>query len=76
MLNLVLILVWTFFVLSSGYRYALLGEIYYLTKNFNFTREDILNMPIFERRFYLDKFVEEIEKRNKEIEQARNKSRR
>tara|TARA_R110002020_G_scaffold136763_6_gene305268 strand:- start:2499 stop:2660 length:162 start_codon:yes stop_codon:yes gene_type:complete len=53
-----------------------LGEIYYLTKNFNFTREDILNMPIFERRFYLDKFVEEIDKRNKEIEQARNKSRR
>jgi len=53
-----------------------LEEIYYLTKNFNFTRQDILNMPIFERRFYLDKFVEEISKKNQAIEQQRNKAKR
>tara|TARA_B100000287_G_scaffold378640_1_gene381209 strand:+ start:52 stop:213 length:162 start_codon:yes stop_codon:yes gene_type:complete len=53
-----------------------LEEIYYLNKNFNFTREDILKMPIFERRFYLNKFSEEIQKRNQAIETARNKNKR
>jgi hypothetical protein len=32
-------------------------------------------MPVFERRFYLDKLLEEIEKKNKAVEQSRNKSR-
>jgi len=32
-------------------------------------------MPVFERRFYLDKLMEEIEKKNTAIEQNRNKSR-
>jgi|TARA_R110000823_G_scaffold127239_2_gene254576 hypothetical protein len=53
-----------------------LEEIYHLARNFNFTRADIMNMPIFERRFYLDKLVEEKEKKNQATEQARNKSRR
>ena len=35
-----------------------------------------MNMPIFERRFYLDKLIEETEKKQKAMEQARNKSRR
>jgi len=53
-----------------------LEEIYYLSKNFSFTRKDILNMPVFERRFYLNKFSEEIEKKNEAIEQAQNKNKR
>jgi hypothetical protein len=33
-------------------------------------------MPIFERRFYLNKFSEEILKKNQAIETARNKNQR
>jgi hypothetical protein len=50
-----------------------LEEIYYLSRNFHFTREDIFRMPIFERRFYLNKLSEEIETKNDAWQQSKNK---
>lgn len=54
----------TFFGLNSDYRKIVLDEIYYLVKHTNFTRVDALRMPVFERRFYLNKYIEEIEKQS------------
>tara|TARA_R110000765_G_scaffold370943_1_gene461174 strand:+ start:263 stop:415 length:153 start_codon:yes stop_codon:yes gene_type:complete len=50
--------------------------MYHIAKNFSFTREDILKMPIFERRFYITKLSEEFEKKNEAIQQAQNKNKR
>jgi len=52
----------------------MLDEIYYLVKYANFTHESIYNMPIFERRYYLGKLINEFEKKNEAREEARNKS--
>jgi hypothetical protein len=51
-----------------------LDEIYYLVKFGNFSRESIYKMPVYERRYYLGKLVNEFEKRNEAREQAKNKS--
>ncbi len=36
-----------------------MDEIYYLVKYAHFSYSDILNMPIFERRYYLNKLISE-----------------
>jgi len=50
---------WTFFVLSSDYRKGQIDEFYYLTKLLNISYSDFLNMPIFYRKYILDKWVKE-----------------
>jgi hypothetical protein len=52
----------TFFVLSSEYRTAQLTEFYYLKKHLNVSYSEFLIMPIFLRKFILDKWIEDIEK--------------
>tara|TARA_R110000824_G_scaffold14208_4_gene60698 strand:- start:1487 stop:1660 length:174 start_codon:yes stop_codon:yes gene_type:complete len=52
----------------------MLDEIYYLVKFANFTYDAIYNMPIFERRYYLGKLINEFEKKNEAREQAKNKT--
>jgi len=51
-----------FFVLSSQYKKVLLDEIYYLTKLGNFTYSDLLMMPTFERKYFMDKLTSEYQK--------------
>jgi hypothetical protein len=51
-----------FFVLSSQYKKVLLDEIYYLTKLGNFNYSDLLMMPTFERRYFMDKLTSEYQK--------------
>ena len=53
-----------FFGLSSNYKKNLLDELYYLTKLANFSYSDLMSMPSFERRYFMDKLQEEYEKRN------------
>jgi len=53
----------------------MLDEIYYLVKYANFTRQDVLIMPVFERKYMLAKLHEEFEKRKEAQEKARNKNR-
>ena len=51
-----------FFVLSSDYRKGQLDEFYYLSKLFNITYSDFEKMPVFVRKYLLDKWVEENKK--------------
>ena len=48
--------------------------VYYGKGGFNF--EDLYNMPVFLRNFYLKQMNEAVEKENAEIERATKKSRR
>jgi hypothetical protein len=52
----------TFFVLSSDYRKGQLDEFYYLSKLLNVSYSDFERMPIFVRKYLLDKWVEENKK--------------
>jgi hypothetical protein len=49
---------WTFFVLSSDYRKGQIDEFYYLKTLLNISYSDFLIMPIFIRKYLLDKWVE------------------
>ncbi len=49
----------TFFVLSSDYRVGQINEFYYLTKLLNVSYSDFLKMPVFFRKYLLDKWVKE-----------------
>lgn len=74
MSQLRLCLVPTFFVLSSEYRQGVLDEIYYLVKFANFNHNDLLIMPVYERRYYLSKLIEEFDKKKEAVEKQKNKS--
>jgi hypothetical protein len=63
----------SFFDLSSDYKKIQLDEIYYLSKHANFSYSDILIMPVFERKYFINKLVEEFDKRNEMIEKQKNK---
>ena len=47
-----------FFVLSSDYRVGQLDEFYYLSTLFKVSWEDFMKMPIFVRKYLLDKWIE------------------
>jgi hypothetical protein len=51
-----------FFVLSSAYKLNLLEEIFYLVKYGKFSYRDILIIPTFERKFFIDKLVDTFKK--------------
>jgi hypothetical protein len=65
----------SFFVLSSDYKKTMLDEFYYLSKNVNLSYSDMMTMPTYERKYFINKLSSEFEKRNEEIEKSRNKSR-
>ncbi len=49
----------TFFALSSEYRKGQIDEFYYLAKLLNITYSDFLSMPVFMRKYLLNKWMEE-----------------
>jgi hypothetical protein len=51
-----------FFGLSSHYKNNLMDEFYYLSKYVNFSYQDLIMMPTFERRYYMDKLISEYDK--------------
>lgn len=53
---------WTFFALSSNYRKGQLDEFYYLNTLMKITYQDFLTMPLFVRKYLLDKWIEENKK--------------
>jgi len=57
-----LVLGLTFFVLSSDYRKNQLDEFYYLNTLLNITYQDFVTMPIFVRKYLLDKWLEDNKK--------------
>ena len=52
----------TFFVLSSDYRKGQLDEFYYLNTLLKVSYTDFINMPVFMRKYILNKWVEENKK--------------
>jgi hypothetical protein len=53
---------WTFFALSSDYRKGQIDEFYYLNTLMRITYQDFERMPIFVRKYLLDKWVEDNKK--------------
>jgi hypothetical protein len=51
----------------------MMDEFYYLSKYVHFSYGDMMKMPIFERKYFINKLVTEFEKKNEQAEQARNK---
>jgi len=49
---------WTFFVLSSDYRKGQIDEFYFLKTLLNVSYSDFLIMPIFIRKYLLNKWME------------------
>ena len=49
----------------------MLDEIYYCVKELGFTYSDILKIPTFERKYFINKYVSDMEKMN---EKRRQKS--
>jgi hypothetical protein len=55
---------WNFFALSSEFKQQLLDEIYYLVKFGNFSYSDLMSMPVYERKFFMNKLYKEYEKKD------------
>ena len=49
----------------------MLDEVYYLCKMVNMSYSDIMIMPTYERKFFINKLLSEIEKKNEEYEKIR-----
>ena len=62
-----------FFGLNSEYRNYVLDEIYYMVKHVNFGRDEVLKMPVYERRYHLQKYVTELEKQKEAQSAVKNK---
>jgi hypothetical protein len=58
-----LLLGWNFFGLSSEFKKYQLDEFYYLVKYGKFSYSDLMVMPIFERKYFMDKLHKEYEKK-------------
>jgi len=63
MWKLISLLGLSFFDLSSNNRKYLLDEIYYLMKYCNISYSDIVSMPSFERKYFLQKLLKEYEEK-------------
>ncbi len=53
---------WTFFALSSDYRKVQIDEFYYLTTLMKISYQDFERMPLFVRKYLLDKWIEDNQK--------------
>lgn len=51
-----------FFVLSSDYRKSQIDEFYYLNRFLGISWSDFEKMPIFVRKYLLDKWIEDNQK--------------
>lgn len=49
----------TFFALSLEYKKFLLDEVFFLVKNANFSYHDLMNMPTYERKYFIGKIIEQ-----------------
>jgi hypothetical protein len=54
-------------------RTVLLDEIYYLIRYSNFSYNDLMKIPTYERRYFVEKLVEEFQKKSEAMEKAKSK---
>ena len=64
------VLGWTFFALSSYYKKIILDETFFLVKNANFSYVDVMNMPTYERKYFIGKVIEEYDTIREEREKS------
>jgi hypothetical protein len=64
-----------FFGLTYDYVKYVNEEIYVLVKHGRFSYNDCVNMPVHQRKIFLEKLVEEAEDMQKKQEEALNKNR-
>lgn len=64
------VLGWTFFALSSDYKKIILDETFFLIKNANFSYVDVMNMPTYERKYFIGKVIEEYDTIREEREKS------
>jgi hypothetical protein len=64
------VLGWTFFALSSDYKKIILDETFFLVKNANFSYVDVMNMPTYERKYFIGKVIEEYDTIREEREKS------
>jgi len=64
------VLGWTFFALSSDYKKIILDETFFLIKNANFSYVDVMNMPTYERKYFIGKIMEEYDMIREEREKS------
>lgn len=66
-----------FFGLNPEYRQHMMDEIFLITYygKGGFSRDDVFNMPVYERRWVMQRIQEEVEKKNKADRQAASKAR-
>jgi len=66
-----------FFGLTFDYRSQMMYESYVLVKHGNFTYRDVITMPVFERRKFIEILMEENDKikesREREIQKSKSK---
>ena len=53
----------------------MLDEFYYLSKHVNMSYTDMMSMPTFQRKYFINKLSAEFLKREEEMEKSRNKIR-
>ena len=58
----------SFFGLTSDYKVPLLDEIYLCIKHLKIPYTDVLAIPVYERRYYLTKLIDENNKKKEQIE--------
>jgi hypothetical protein len=51
----------------------LVEQIYYMVKHMKFDYRSVQNMPIYERRIYLDMWQKEMEEEQKQYKKAQSK---
>jgi hypothetical protein len=54
-------------------RTILLDEIYYLIRHANFSYEDLVKIPTYERKYFIGKLSEEFQKRAEQIEKSKTR---
>lgn len=65
----------TFFGLTSNYKIPLLEEIYICTQYLKgFTYSDVMNMPIYERRFFLGLLTKEASEKQAKFEEMKEQA--
>lgn len=65
-----------FFGLTPEYRQHMMNEIFLITYygKGGFSRDDVFNMPVYERRWVMQRIQEEVEKKNKADREAANRA--
>jgi hypothetical protein len=51
----------------------MLDEIYYLVRHANFSYKDLLEVPTYERKYFINKLSEEFTKRAEQIEKSKSR---